>query len=137
MKVSGPTGASPAGSSRPTARAAAGFSLGAAGVQAPAQAAPARTVSGIASIDALLALQAAGGPEERRRRAVRRGGRILDVLDQVKVALLEGEVPHSALENLVETVREQREATDDPGLEQVLEQIETRAAVELAKFSRA
>ena len=48
-------------------------------------------VGGVSSVDALIALQDVGGPLERRRRAVGRAGRILDVLDEVKVAIVPGE----------------------------------------------
>ena len=81
-----------------------------------------------------MALQAVGGPLERRRRAVRRADKILDVLDEVKISLLEGEVPASALTSLVKAVQQTRDSTDDPGLEAVLNEIETRAAVEIAKL---
>ena len=40
----------------------------------------------------------------------------------------------NALDRLLLAVREQREDTDDPRLNDVLNQIETRAAVELAKL---
>jgi hypothetical protein len=91
----------------------------------------------VSSLGALLALQEVGGPLERRRKAVNRAGRILDVLDDVKVALLEGGLPASALSRLVSAIREQREGTDDPGLEGLLNEIETRAVVELAKLEMA
>ena len=38
------------------------------------------------------------------------------------------------LDDLARTVHEQRENTDDPGLEAVLAEIEMRAGVELAKL---
>jgi hypothetical protein len=94
------------------------------------------SLSGVASLDALLALQDVGGPTERKRRAVRRAGRILDVLDEVKLGLLSGEVTTNDLTRLQMAVRDQREATEDPGLENILNEIETRAAVELAKLER-
>jgi hypothetical protein len=75
-----------------------------------------------------------GGPLERRRRAVGRAGRILDVLDDVKVALLDGEVSPDALDRLVVAVREERDDTEDARLEGVLDEIEMRAAVEMAKL---
>lgn len=99
-----------------------------------AQAAPTAGVTGVMSVDALLALQDVGGPLERRRRAVGRAGRILDVLDDLKLAMLGGEVTGADLERLSRAVRDQRDATDEPALEGVLDEIETRAAVELAKL---
>lgn len=91
----------------------------------------------VGGLGALLALQETGGPLERRRRAVSRAGRILDVLDEVKLALVTGELSLSQLERLTRAVREERAATEDAALEDVLNEIETRAAVELAKLEMA
>ncbi len=94
-------------------------------------------VAGVGSLEALIALQEVGGPLERRRRAVSRAGRLLDSLDAVKVALLDGRMSPAILEGLARGVREQRQATDEPGLESLLNEIETRAGVELAKLEMA
>lgn len=136
MKVNGPSGVGGAAAPRgASSSVAGGFSLpsvGGAGEAAPA----ARTAAmvGVGSIDALLALQEVGGPLERRRKAVRRAGVILDVLDEVKLALLDGGVPPAALERLMAAVRLERGGADDARLQGLLDEIETRAAVELAKL---
>ena len=136
MKINGSSPIGPSGPNRSTARTASGaFRLPqTADSEAVGTTARALGPTGIGSIDALMALQAVGGPLERRRRAVRRADKILDVLDEVKISLLEGEVPASALTNLVKAVQQTRDSTDDPGLESVLNEIETRAAVEIAKL---
>lgn len=85
-------------------------------------------------VDALLALQEVGSPLERRRRSVRRAGRLLDELEGLKVALLGGDLGLTDLDRLTRAAREQREVTDDPKLESVLDEIETRAQVEIAKL---
>jgi hypothetical protein len=135
MKVTGPNGLGQAGPAKTAKPTASGFTLG--GATAPgaaAQAASAQGVSGVGSVDALIALQQVDTATERRRRAVRRAGRILDALDEVKLALLDGEISASALTDLNAAVRDQRLESDDPGLQSVLRQIEARAAVELAKI---
>jgi len=139
MKVSSSSSLGSASSVRIGSRpAAAGFSLPASdGAAEIAHAAPAFGVSSLGSLGALLALQAVSSPLERRRRAVRRAGRILDVLDDLKLALLSGDLSPVALDRLVVAVREQRENADDPRLEAVLNEIETRAAVEIAKLEMA
>ncbi len=135
MKVPGATSAGQAGSAKTPARASGGFSLGGtAAASGPAQVSPAQGLTGVGSIDALLALQSIGTPGERKKRAVRRAGRLLDVLDEIKVGLLDGAIAADSLDRLVVAIRDQREETDDPGLEGVLNEIETRAAVELAKL---
>ncbi len=88
---------------------------------------------GVSSIDALLALQEVGGPIERRKKAVRRANVILDVLDELKIGVLEGAIQPHTLGRLIEAVRQERARTGDPRLEGVLDEIETRAAVELGQ----
>jgi len=78
-----------------------------------------------------------GGPLERRRRAVSRAGRILDVLEDMKRGLLDDGLRPQDMERLRRAVRDERLGTDDPKLEGVLDEIETRAAVELAKLEQA
>jgi hypothetical protein len=136
MKVNGPSGVgAPATARTPSGTSGSGFSIASAeagGEMAPL--APPAAPAGIGAIDALLALQGVGGPLERRRKAVGRAGRILDVLDEIKLALIGGEVTPAALHRLVGALHDERTRTDDPRLEGVLDEIETRAAVELAKL---
>jgi hypothetical protein len=73
---------------------------------------------------------------ERRRKAVRRAGVILDVLDDLKIAVLDGGVAPATLGRLIEAVRQERARTGDTGLDDVLDEIETRAAVEMAKLEQ-
>jgi hypothetical protein len=137
MKVDSAGGLVPTPGAQPrSASTGSGFSIGEASAPQAATAAPrAAGAAPVASMDALLALQEVDGPLERRRRAVRRGGRLLDALDEVKLALLggEGETVGPALQRLAAAAREQRAGSFDPGLDGVLDEIETRAAVELAK----
>lgn len=139
IKVTGSGGVSQAGGSRgargPTGE---GFRLPDPGpAEGPAQSAGVGASAAVVSVDALITLQDVGGPLERRRRAVGRAGRILDVLEDLKLALLDGGISGADLERLQRAVRESRAATDDPRLEGLLDEIETRAAVELAKLERA
>jgi hypothetical protein len=139
MKVSGTGGAGAVGASRakPTGGGS-GFSLpSVGGASAAAGVAQAGGVAGIGSLDALLALQADLDPMERKRRAVKRAGGLLDLLDAMKIAVLDGAVSTDTLSRLKSAVREHREATDDPKLESLLNEIETRAAVEAAKLEQA
>jgi hypothetical protein len=140
MKVTG-AGSTPrvGGTAPASARPGSGsFSLsGVAGPTETAAAARAVGVSGVGSLEALIALQQVDGPLERRKRAVGRASRLLDVLDRIKVALLDGELDAAALDTLSRAIREERAATEDPRLEDLLNEIETRAAVEQAKLEMA
>jgi hypothetical protein len=139
MKVTGSNGVGSAQGPRP-ARGGGGESFRLSAPAAAASAGQASSVSapsGIVGVEALLALQDVGTATDRRRRAVGRAGRILEVLDQIKVSLLDGDLGAADLERLRRAVREERAGTDDPGLEALLEEIELRAAVEVAKLEFA
>lgn len=141
MKVTGSSSVGSLGSARGAARPSGGqgaFSLpSTTTASAASDIARSVGVGGVSSVDALIALQDVGGPLERRRRAMGRAGRILDVLDEVKVAMIDGAVSGRDLDRLMRAVREERMATDDTKLEGILNEIETRAAVELAKLEQA
>lgn len=133
MKVNGPSGPPPSSGQRPV-RSAGGFSMPQASGAAPASAAQAAgPASAVADLSALMALQGVETATERRRRAIRRGGTLLDRLDELKIAMLSGEAGEGALERLGRTLREERPEDEDAGLTGLLEQIDLRAAVELAK----
>lgn len=133
MKVTGPSApASSAG--RASAPAAGGFALSQSAGAAPASAAATTSaMGGVSGMSALMALQGVEDVTERRRRAIRRGTGLLDRLDELKLSLLSGETGEGALISLSRTLREARTDEDEPGLNAVLDQIDLRAAVELAK----
>lgn len=92
-------------------------------------------VQDIASLLALQSLPVEPDPRERKRRAVKRGNDLLDVLEGVKLDLLGGQVPVDRLERLVGLLGG-REASGDDALDALVNEIELRARVELAKFGR-
>ena len=133
MKVTGPAGPSSPNGARP-AKAAGGFSVpSATGAASAGATSAAAAVSGVAGVSALMALQGVEDATERRRRALRRGGGLLDRLEELKLALLSGEAGEGTLERLGRSLREERPIDADPDLNSLLAQIDLRAAVELAK----
>ena len=92
---------------------------------------------GLSGVSTILALQGAPDSTERRarQRAVQRGDAMLDELEQIRLGLLLGAVPRGRLEQLAHLVRARREQVDDPQLIAILDEIELRAAVELAKLA--
>ncbi|MGA7803527.1 flagellar assembly protein FliX [Bradyrhizobium sp.] len=87
-----------------------------------------------ANIDALLALQGIEeDPAERRRRSVKRGKVALDVLDDLKLGLLSGNLDAATVNRLREAAANLKSSSGDPGLDSVLSDIELRVEVELAK----
>lgn len=99
------------------------------------RAANADPVFASSGIDALLALQAVEDPLFARKKAVRRGTNLLDTLDAIKADLLAGQVSEGRLNALMAMLTSARER-GLPDLDGLLDDIELRARVELAKFGR-
>lgn len=87
-------------------------------------------------IDALLAAQqtedsSTGG----NRRARKRADYLLDALERIQAGILTGTLSATALDNLARVVSSHRDTVSDPKLAELLDEIELRARVELAKYS--
>jgi hypothetical protein len=136
MRVSGTNRTALASSPGAARRASGGgFSLGGTETpQAPTAAVALRTLGGI---DALIALQGVEDPVERRRRAVKHGGRALDALDELKLGLLAGTLDHATMLRLKSVAADLHNGSGDDRLDQVLAEIDLRVAVELAKAGMA
>ena len=89
---------------------------------------------GVQDVSALLALQ---GVEDslqgKRRKALRRGNRMLDLLEQVRMGLLSGSLPLTVLQQLERLASGHGESGDDR-IDALLEEIGLRAQVEVAKL---
>lgn len=73
---------------------------------------------------------------ESPKKAVERGHDMLDELEKVRDGLLFGGISVSRLENIQKLIAKKEGMVDDPQLAEVMEEIEIRAAVELAKLGR-
>ena len=98
--------------------------------------APASGVAQVAAVDGLLALQEVPDSLEKKRKLIRRGTTILDRLDEIRLGLLDGTIPHGTLTRLLQEVQQKRDLVDDPVLLETLDAIELRARVEIAKYSK-
>jgi len=135
-KTSGAKGVSKPGAKKSAGDGAFGAMIDDAG-ETEAQAPVTRTAS-IGALDVLLALQGAdsGTSEEASKKARKRAADLLDHLDKIKIGLLTGELPASALQQLAQTITIHRETVVDPKLAEILDEIDLRAQVELAKLGR-
>ena len=97
------------------------------------QTAPVATVSGVLAMQSVDP-DAEASPEERKRRA-QRGYELLDRLEEIRRGLLIGAIPKERLADLAQMVRQRREKGADPVVSKVLDEIELRASIELAKLS--
>lgn len=133
MKIEGPRNVSgPNGPRRAGSAAAPGF---APATEEPQRAAPATGVGGVTALDAIIALQSDEPPAQRRARQTKRGRDALDALEKLEKGLLLGRAP-AALRAELESLRRASQLTGEPGLDDVLREIDTRLAVEAAKLDR-
>lgn len=91
----------------------------------------------IASVESILTLQGLDDSTSGRSRGLSHGERLLDMLDEVRDGLLAGGIPRATLNRLATAVSRRQDGFADPKLQNVLDEIELRARVELAKLEQA
>jgi Class II flagellar assembly regulator len=89
----------------------------------------------LAALASVLAVQEVPDAAQERRQATRRGHGLLDELHQLQIGMVEGWVSEGTLRRLAGLL-DRRPVLTDPDLAAVLDEIELRAAVELAKLRR-
>lgn len=90
----------------------------------------------IGSVEALLAVQAnAPLSSDARSAGLHHAEDLLDRLDAIRVGLLTGRISRTALEDIVHRLDARRRGVSDPRLSALIDEIELRAKVELAKLS--
>ena len=100
----------------------------------------AQVVSGpgpIAALESILTLQSVDDPASGASKGLARGEQLLGLLDQVRDGLLAGGIPRDTLNRLAVAVGKRHDTFVDPKLQGVLDEIELRAHVELAKLEQA
>ena len=94
------------------------------------------TVSGV---EGILAAQNSDDTFDNRRRLQRLmayGDDLLDRLDDLRMGVLLGHFSKDKLTELAQRLRQKREQSSDPALDEILAEIELRAEVEIAKYAR-
>lgn len=132
MRIYGPNGAALA-TAPAAARRTGGGTFSVSEQESPRNTSAAGALRSISTLDALMALQGVDDATERKKRAVAKGRSALDVLDDLKLSLLDGSIDGSTLARLKVAAEGLTEATGDHGLDAVLGEIDLRVAVELAK----
>lgn len=74
--------------------------------------------------------------ETAKNKLRRFGNDVLDHLDDLRLGILEGRVSKERLTALARMLREKRDQADDPRLNALINEIELRAEVEIAKLTR-
>ncbi len=89
----------------------------------------------IAQLDALLAVQETEDPTQKtaRKRSIARADSILDKLEEVRLQMLGGNLTLGHMIDVADVVASHREKIDDPQLVSIMDEIDLRAQVEIAK----
>ena len=93
-----------------------------------------RGIGAVGALGGLLGAQEVDEREAKRQKATKRGRLTLDILSNLRDALLMGTLPYTTLRQLERLVAQERSEVDDPVLMSIMNEIEVRAAVELAKL---
>lgn len=88
-----------------------------------------------AGVNPLLAVQEVADATSDAAKSKAQGEALLDRLDDIRMGLLAGFIPKDRLEDIVRLVRNRKAVPAIEGLDDVLDAIELRAQVELAKLS--
>lgn len=90
----------------------------------------------ITAADSLLAVQAGGDPGEKsaRQRMAHRADRILNQLERIRMSMLTGTLTVGDMIDIADMVARHREKVNDPELTAILDEIDLRAQIELAKM---
>lgn len=93
----------------------------------------------IAKVDALLAVQATESSTERatKRRMRERGEKVLRQLDHLRLGILTGNLTIGQVIDIADVVASHREQITDPQMSAVLDEIDLRAQIEIAKMKKA
>ena len=105
--------------------------------QTAGKAANAGALSGaspLVSVESLIALQEGDDFRRARKAARQRADELLDILDAMRLGLLEGGISRTLVQRLSGTLARARAGSGDMRLEAVLNEVEVRAAVEMAKL---
>lgn len=97
------------------------------------------TTQSIAQLDALLAVQESEDPTARRSRGLmqERADKVLDLLDGVRLKMLGGDLTLGDMIDVADVVASHREKVDDPALTDIMDEVDLRAQVEIAKMRYA
>jgi len=93
----------------------------------------------LGGVGSLIAAQGFEDPAEKksRGRMMERASRVLDALDGVHRGLLNGNLSTTELEQVTRSVSAQREKIADPRLLSIMDDVDLRAQVEMAKLEMA
>lgn len=98
----------------------------------------AQATSSVGHVDALLAVQQTADATDHKSRGLMMdyGNEMLDRLEQLRISILNGAISKDRLQEMARRLRERTSNSDDPHLNKLIDDIELRVEVEIAKLRR-
>lgn len=142
MKISGPDKTSKTSGTKKTSGAKSSGSTEFSGLLGAEEASETVHTSGaaaVARLDSLLAAQGAEDPAAKasRGRMRKRADSVLRGLDKIRLGMLTGNISVGNLIDIADVVASHRERIQDPQLASILDEIDLRAQIEIAKMRMA
>jgi hypothetical protein len=97
---------------------------------------PASGAGAVSISQAVLGVQEVDWNEQSKKEQMQRGNQLLDLLEAIRDGILLGKVSPQDLHKLQQTLAAKKDSVDDPKLATIVQEIEVRAAVELAKLEK-
>ena len=97
-----------------------------------------QTTSAVASADAIFAAQMISDEEENqiRKKLIKKGKDLLENLEEIREGLLFGEISKERLIEISRMVKQKDVVSQDAKLQEIIQEIELRVEVELAKLMK-
>ncbi len=140
MKISGPGQTQGPSKTKKSDKAqGSSGSFGSMVAKGPSSAVSAQNTQNIAHVDALLAVQGAEDPTAgaSKKRMRQRSMKLLDGLESIRMKMLQGQLTVGDMIDIADVVASHREKIIDPRLTGIMDEIDLRAQVELAKLRMA
>lgn len=142
MKITGPGKTEKAGGVKKSGKAGSTGSTSFSGLLGTEEAAATAHMQGagaVARLDVLLAAQGAEDPASRasKGRMRKRADSILRQLDKLRLGILTGNLSVGNMVDIADVVSSHREKIQDPQLASILDEIDLRAQIEVAKMRMA
>lgn len=98
----------------------------------------AHATGGVGAVSSILAAQQVADATDHKSRGlmINYGNDLLDRLEQIRVSILSGAVSKERLQDLARRLRERKSGSDDPRLDELINEVELRVEVEIAKLTR-
>lgn len=141
MKVTKTGGAKEASSSRKATKPSAddgAFVEALRGASGTESAEAAQTTGGVGPVNGIFAVEQTQDATDHRSRGLMMeyGNDLIDQLDRIRMGLVAGAISKDRLQDIAKRLRERKITSDDPQLNDLIQDVELRVEVEIAKLTR-